>query len=297
MNHFITINRATCKQCFLCSEVCPNKILTQNSVHELAIRQKRVETCFRCGQCMAVCTSQSIVVDTLSYEKDFFPLPKREYEHDRQSFYNLISSRRAIRNFKDEPVPKELLEQVIEAITFAPPSFPPLKPELIIIQDAQRIKQALPEMIRVYNTLLTMMKNSITRFFIKRELGGKRFKTLQHHLVPLLRHRMPFLKDGSEDTITRNAPAMILFLADRNGEDNNQDITIAATYGILAAHALGLGGSIMDIIPPAINHSKTLRQIFSIPDSHDVESSIILGYPKYKYQRGIRRSLKTIRWQ
>jgi len=40
---------------------------------------------------------------------------------------------------------------------------------------------------------------------------------------------------------------MIIFHANRNEENCREDIIIAATYGILAAHALGLGGSIMDI--------------------------------------------------
>jgi nitroreductase/NAD-dependent dihydropyrimidine dehydrogenase PreA subunit len=296
MNHSITINQSTCKKCFLCAEVCPNKILTGNPTSNLAIRQERIETCFRCGQCMAVCTTKSILVKSLSYETDFFPLLKRDLNSDRQSFYNLISSRRAIRNFIDKPVPRESLEKVVEAISFAPPSFPPLKTAIIIIQDAQRIKQALPEMIHVYDSLITMMRNPIMRFFIKKELGIKIFRTMQNHLLPLLQHRMPMLKDGTEDTITRNAPAMILLLADRHGEDVSQDSTIAAAYGILAAHSLGLGGSMMDIIPPAINHNNKLRELFSIPDTHDVENSIILGYPKYKYQRGIKRNLKHVHW-
>ena len=40
-------------------------------------------------------------------------------------------------------------------------------------------------------------------------------------------------KCGNEDPFTRNVPVMILFLAE-NGEDISQDISIVATYGILA---------------------------------------------------------------
>jgi hypothetical protein len=97
-------------------------------------------------------------------------------------------------------------------------------------------------------------------------------------------------------TLTRNAPTMILFLADRTEEDISQDISIAATYGMLAAHSLGLVDSIMDIIPPAINKDPELRKLFSVPDHLEVVTSIIIGYPKYKYQRGIKRSLKSVEW-
>ncbi len=89
---------------------------------------------------------------------------------------------------------------------------------------------------------------------------------------------------------------MILFLAEKNGEDISQDISIAATYGILASHSLGLGGSIMDIIPPAINRSPELRKMYNIPDEQDVITTMIIGYPKYKYRRGIKRKLKEVKW-
>lgn len=37
------------------------------------------------------------------------------------------------------------------------------------------------------------------------------FKTVSEYLMPLLKSRMKELKEGTEDTVARNAPAMILF--------------------------------------------------------------------------------------
>ena len=294
MGNIISINQKTCKKCLLCSEVCPNKIIVRKNSNEMSFRPDRIDLCFKCGQCMAVCSTQSIVVDGLSYEHDFFSLPdKASYEN---SFYDLIHTRRAIRNFKDKSVPKEILEKIVQAISFAPPSFPPSKIKIIVVQNTILIRKALPNMVQLYDYLTKMMRNPIIRFFIKKEVGKKKFKTMKGHLIPLLNSRLPELKNGTEDTLTRYAPAMILFLADKNEEDISQDISIAATYGILATHALGLGGSIMDIIPPAIERDKELRKLFSIPDNHEIVTSIIVGYPKYKYLRGIKRELKSVQW-
>jgi len=294
MKNIININQETCKKCLLCSEVCPNKIPVRNNSNVMAARPDRIDLCFKCGQCMAICSTQSIVVEGLSYEHDFFILPeKASYEN---SFKDLIHTRRAIRNFKDKPVPKDLLEKIVEAISFAPPSFPPLKIKIVVVQDAELIKTALPNMIKLYDSLYGNMKNPIIRYFIKKEVGKKKFKTMQEHLIPLLKSRLPELKKGTEDTFTRHAPAMILFLADKNEEDISQDISIAATYGMLATHSLGLGGSIMDIIPPAIERDKELRKLFCIPDNHEIVTSMIIGYPKYKYLRGIKRDLKSVEW-
>jgi nitroreductase len=275
-------------------EVCPQKLYIKNSSNEISTRPNRIDLCFQCGQCMAVCSTKSVVVDGLSYENDFFELPEdASYEN---AFFNLIHTRRSVRNFKDKPVPTEVLKKIVEAISFAPPGFPPLKTEIIVIQNRELIRNALPNMIKLYDKLVVMMGKSMYRYFIKKEVGEKKFKSMENHLIPMLKRRLPELKNGTEDTITRYAPAMILFTADKNGEDIQHDISIAATYGMLAMHSLGLGGSIMDLIPPAINKDGELRKMFSVPDDHEVITSMIIGYPKYKYQRGIKRELKSVKW-
>lgn len=295
MENPITIQRETCKACGLCAQVCPNKIMSVNKTEPAAIsfRQDRLPTCFKCGQCMAVCPSQSIVVAGLSYARDFFELPPSPAA---QSFFDLIERRRAVRNFEDKPVPRELLEKVVEAISFAPPGFPPLKTEIVVVQDTAVIRQALPHMIELYDFLVRAMQHPIKRLFVRRSAGAEAFHTIETHLLPLLLTRLPELKQGTEDTLTRGAPAMIILHANRAAENYKADAYIAVTYGFLAAHALGLGGSAMDIIPPAIEKSRALRQLFSIPETNQVVAAMILGYPKYRYQRGIKRSLKSVQW-
>jgi len=115
-------------------------------------------------------------------------------------------------------------------------------------------------------------------------------------VAPLLKARMADLRSGKEDTIMRRAPALILLHADRNSENYMPDIYIALTYGFLAAHALGLGASAMDLIPPAVEKSQELRAFFKIPEGHEVVASMIVGYPKYQYKRGIRRGMKSVTW-
>ena len=151
-------------------------------------------------------------------------------------------------------------------------------------------------MIKLYDDLVRAMGNPIGRFFIRREVGKEKFNTIKNHLIPLLKSRLPELKRGEEDTLTRYAPAMIVFHASKTAENYEADAYVALTYGFLAAHALGLGGSAMDIIPPAIQHSPELRKMFSIPDGNQVVASMILGYPKHQYPRGIRRALKSVTW-
>lgn len=183
-----TINHTTCKKCSLCREVCPNKIIiTEQANNQMSFRPDRVALCFKCGQCMAICPTKSINIDGLSYNQDFFDLPVNN--SFVEPFFDMISSRRAIRNFIDKPVPKEILERIVQAISLAPPCFPPLKTEIVVVQDTAKIRKALPYMIELYDFLLKAMNNPIARIFIRKEVGKQKFKTMESHLVPLMKIR------------------------------------------------------------------------------------------------------------
>jgi len=291
----LTIDHETCRRCFLCTEVCPNKILAKGDKDLIVVRPEREHLCMECGHCMAVCPTCSVHAGKLSYENDFFEIENSG--NIDKSFDELIMSRRSVRNFKNTPVPREVLEKIADAISFAPPSFPPHRTELIIVNDTELIEKSLHIMIDNYSSLIKMMNNPIMRHFIKGKTGPAKFLTLKNHLIPILKAKMPDMKAGNEDALTRGAPALILFLTEKNSEDNSQNISIATTYGMLKIHSMGLGGTIMDIIPPAINRNAELRKMYGIPDTHDIFTSLIVGYPKFKYQRGIRRDLKSIQWK
>lgn len=295
MTSTIQIDQDKCSGCGLCVGVCPNRILQKNSQQTIEFIPQRLWSCFQCGHCMAICPKQAIQIAALSYDTDFYPMPFLSTEANPQ-FEQLIASRRAIRNFQDRPVEHALLEKIVETIRQAPPAFPPVKTEVTVINDRALLNSSLPLMIEVYASLLSAMKNPIARGFVKREVGREKYITLREHVVPLMEDRLPDLRSGKEDTIMRYAPALILFHADRNSENYIPDIYIALTYGFLAAHSLGLGASAMDLIPPAVEKSPQLRKLFQIPDQNEVVASMIVGYPQYKFQRGIRRSLRSETW-
>ncbi len=294
MENRIRIDEAVCRVCGLCAAVCPAQIMRRDSETGITFRRDRLRFCITCGQCMAICPTQAITVEGFDYARDFFALPKGPAAD--MPFLDMIRTRRAIRTFKDQPVPHDLLEQVVQAITFAPPGFTPIKTEVTVVQEPAALRQALPEMIRVYDRLVTAMRHPVARFFVRRKVGAAKFRTLEQHVVPLMANRLPELKQGVEDTITRHAPALILFHAHREAENYEADAYIALTYGFLAAHALGLGGTAIDLIPPAVQNSPELQRLFGIPEENVVAAAMILGYPRYPYQRGIKRELRRVTW-
>jgi nitroreductase len=243
---------------------------------------------------MAICPTAAIQVDGLSYETDFAPLTREEV--DAGAFWALLENRRSIRVFKEMPVPREVLERIVEAISLAPMGYTPSKVEVNVVQRRETIERALPLMVELYETLLARMENPVARFVIRRQLEPEAWISLTEHVLPGLAYRLPEMEAGGPDTITRGAPAMLLLHAHREAGHHSQDILIALTYGLLAAHALGLGATAIGLVPPAVNKTPALREMFQIPPDNEVVSSMVVGYPKYRFRRAIRRSLASVRW-
>lgn len=114
-----------------------------------------------------------------------------------------------------------------------------------------------------------------------------------NNLYPISKLKNYKLEYG--DRITRNAPVLIIFHAAEGAEAHSKNSMIYASYTMLAAHALGLGAAMNEIVPAAINKNKKVREVFDIPGTHEASISLILGYPKYSYQRTVKRRKHSIR--
>jgi nitroreductase/ferredoxin len=289
-----SVNLETCKKCGLCAEVCPNQIMEWVEGKEPTFRADRLSLCFQCGHCMAVCPTRSIIAGGLSYEMDFFELPLGGL--GECDFFNFISSRRSVRNFQDKPVPKEMLQRIIQGVTLAPMGFPPHKVEVTVAQNRAIIKKALPHLMKLYGDLNKWMKNPLVRFLMKKKMKPETFKTIQNHILPAMEKGLPEMKEKGTDIFTRGAPALLLFHAPRDSENHTEDVQVALTYGLLAAHSLGLGATAIGLIPPAVERNQELRKLFQVPKDNEVLASMIVGYPKVTFQRGIRRGLPKVTW-
>jgi hypothetical protein len=161
-----------------------------------------------------------------------------------------------------------------------------------VVTDRSLIQRAVPLMADLYAGLIKIQADPASQAAFKKMVGEDIYKMLSEHVLPLMKVRMPGLKAGTEDTIARGAPCMILF----HSPVRNEDIFIALAYGLLAAHSLGLGACAIGLIPPAISRNPELRKMFRVPEGNQVLASMVLGYPKYKYSRGIRRSPAGLTW-
>lgn len=286
------IHQDCCNQCRLCIEVCPCNIIQTNSAGKTTFIPERFSICLKCGQCMAVCSTKAIQIDGLIYGKDLIELPANVVDYPM--FVDFLANRRSIRNFKNKPVASDVIQQIIESISYAPFGAQPEKVFLTVVNNRNTIESALPFIEKFLDNIVKWVENPFASFMIRQRKGIETFNTIKNHLYPMARLENYKLKFG--DRITRNAPAMVIFHARTDAEEHTNNSVIYSIYFMLAAHAFGLGATMVGIVPAAINKVKMVRNIFQIPRENEAVMSVIFGYPKYKYKRAIRRKNKNINW-
>jgi nitroreductase/NAD-dependent dihydropyrimidine dehydrogenase PreA subunit len=278
------IDQSSCKNCGICTEVCPNKIIGQNgSIH---FKQEREHLCLQCGQCMAVCSTKSVHVKGLSYDNDFNEILSNK--KDYKNFIEILSTRRSVRNFKSRPVSEELIDEIVNSVTYAPYGAAPEKMEISIINNRETIESALPLISDFFHRLEKMIENPVKSKLLGILVGKETFSTIRKHLYPIAKGGNYTLENW--DGITRGAPSIITVHAAKNAEAHTNNGVIYATYIMLAAHAIGLGATMIECVIPAINRNSRLKSIFHIPKQNEAVMSVIIGHPKYRYKRTIKRN-------
>jgi len=285
------INYETCTSCGACARVCGGRIIRKVD-GRYEIRTYEGWECFTCGNCMAVCPSQSITVEGLSYDM-FAPLKKAAVGFD--PFYGALLSRRSVRNYKKEPVPRDVLESVIRAAATAPMGVPPTEVEILVLDKRADIERLLAEVRRQYRGLLFMMGNPITRAIMRFIQGAVMYHVLRTHVVPAARHA---LEESEKDReyFTYEAPAFMIFHGNRYKVAIEQDCLIAASYVTVAALTLGLGTCFSGMIPPIIDRGKAIKELLGIPKDNGVYAGLMIGYPSVTIKRAIPRTFKSVRF-
>jgi nitroreductase/NAD-dependent dihydropyrimidine dehydrogenase PreA subunit len=280
----------SCSNCGTCVQVCPALVLTKNASGNVCFNDENLSICLECGQCMAVCRTKSVHVKGFDYDKDFFELS------NSNDFLSIVENRRSVRRFKPLPLKKEEIEKILYILSLIPHGDSHHHVEISIINNRDKIMESLPLMQDFYKKLGKWLHNPFMCKMIKFKKGAATIKTLKNHLLPRIEKGVYQNTNYDYDGITRGAHTLMIFHAPIDSEEHVEDSYIMATYTTLAAQSMGIGSTIVGLVPAAINKTSALRRMFNIPDNHEAVVSVILGYPQIKYRRGIKRNLKKVNW-
>ena len=270
----ITINQQTCTQCGLCAAVCAaNIIVFKDGQYPRKIPGFDL-ACLKCGHCVGICPSGSLTHQSVPLED--CPSIKRELTISPEQCEQFIRARRSIREYKNQPVEKDVIIRLIDIARYAPSGHNDQDVEWLVIdkkEDLLKIEKAGTEWIR--------------------EAIVKQPRLSQVMNFPKMLEK----QEKEYNSFLRGAPVLIIAMAAKNRPMSATNCIIAMTTLELAAPSLGMGGCWAGFVAIMASSYPPVQEALGIPADKAGYAHMMLGYPKYHYSRVLARKSPNILWK
>lgn len=273
MNRF-RVDANECRRDGICAAVCPRRIIAWTEGELPVVAPEDESFCLTCGHCVAVCPHGAASVAGVSVD-DCPPL-EAALRPSWPQVRHFLRSRRSIRVYRDRTVPRDTLQQLIEVARYAPTA-----------SNSQT----------VHWTVLSGREQ--LRPLSECTIGWMRGLVTSRPGTPIAERFGPYLAawDRGEDGILRNAPNLVVASAPKEASNGLVDCTIALAYFELAALPLGVGTCWAGLLQAALlNHPKA-RELLALPEGHTAHYPMMVGYPRFSYQRLPERREPAITWR
>lgn len=289
----IRIDREKCIQCLKCVDVCPTRIFAWKAPEEEApqVEIENQEFCIFCGHCVAICPEDAVLHERLPMEL-FTPL--EAVKITAEALQNLMLSRRSIRAYKPDLVPRIVIEQLLEVAIHAGTASNIQDVEFTVVQD----KKVLEELeIVVFQAIWDQYKrfgNPILRKLYRLKYNKNQFKA-NYMYYKFFKCAMEN-KKRKPNIILRGAPAVIVLHTPGKNTLDVANCTLAIANMTGMAQTMGLGvcwGGFMVVVA---RQSLLINRILEIPKSRKIMGCLMIGYPKHRYLKRIPRKQPKVKW-
>lgn len=267
---FVTVDYSKCIKDGLCVLECPARIIEMQEEGPVAVDGAE-KFCIRCGHCVAICPEAALSLDFLSPEScrqvdETLSLDARQAEY-------FLTSRRSIRTYRKKSVPTSELEKIIGIASSAPTGSNRQPVHWIIVYEQEKVHAVA---VHVVDWLRFMCKNHPD-------------VAANFNMESLVRS----WEDGI-DRICRNAPHLVFAFTAKDIGSGKADCDTALAYLELALPSFGLGSCWAGYVTNAVNRWPPLADFLGISDDKQIQGALMLGYPKFKYQRIPERNRPVI---
>lgn len=275
----LTVDSSTCIKCGKCVELCPSRILEQKSKGG-EISLVNIETCIKCGHCAAICPTESI-------SHNYFPLtklPSYNYEDypTEEQFMLLCKARRSNRAFSKKPVPKELINKILEASHSAPTASNSRKISYTVITSPEKLKIIIEFTLEVFESARKKLTLPLVKTLTRKFLPG----TFRY--VPVFDRLYKSYHNEGIDLILKKATAVILYHTPSSYRFGVADTNLSYQNGSLMAECLGVNQFYLGFVCTAANLNKgVLEKKLGIDGK--IQAGMGVGMPKYRFSKYIER--------
>ncbi len=295
----ITVDADKCTYCGSCLEECPFRLLemkTKKSLptpKEIEVRSAE-ERCVNCGHCMAVCPVGALTLHGASHglvaspgaqtPEDCVPI-RPELDVSKEQMIQLLTGRRTHRAYKDEEIPRETIEEIIEVARYGPSGHNSQLPQWVVISDKEEIK-GIGEMVIDF-----MRTNKEPN--MEHPYPWDFYGTDSDLLVELWENGVDSIFRGAPHLVILCGPAFLTgyYIA-------REQAAIRQVYLDLAAHPYGIRTVWIGFLTAAcMMHPPALEAVARhVPPGLELYDAMCMGYPKNKYRRIPLRLKPIITW-
>ncbi|SMC20839.1 Nitroreductase [Desulfacinum hydrothermale DSM 13146] len=269
----IKVDETKCDQDGACVRACPAGILTQQASGLPAVVRGMAQFCIACGHCTAVCPHGALdnVRAPLSTQTPLERFPVL----DPETALTFLRSRRSIRCYKPEPVPRELMEKLLQAARYAPSGHNSQGLSFLVVEKPEHMKGVKERVARWMKALVDSGSELAHKF----------------HMPGILR-----AYEQGQDRILRDAPHLIVVTAAKDHAPARVTTFLALEYVELYATSLGLGTCWAGYVNTCAQMTPDLAAFLGIPDDHVITGTMMVGYPDEIYHRLPERNPLDLRW-
>lgn len=262
----ITVDRKACVSCGMCIRECVVGCIQFDDEKIPQYVQNGSQMCVGCQHCFAVCPTGALSFG----DKKSADAVSVSYG-DSESLLKLIKSRRSVRFFKQQDVPKEKISQIIDMLAYPPKGGNADSLHFSIVGTAEKMERIINF---TYETINGIAKGA-----------------------PVIEFCRDNFNKGI-DFIYRNAPAMIAVSVDKSkavAGCENADPIIALSYLDLYAQSIGVGTLWSDCTLSVMNELPEVRAMLEIPAGFTLNYTMLLGISAVKYQRTVQREAANVK--
>ena len=270
----LIVDESKCKQDGICAAICPSHVIGLGGKDKFPKIPTRLENgCIQCGHCVSVCPHGALD-HRLVPKASCPPIDPSLLITERQA-EQFLRSRRSVRVFKDDKVEKEKIQRLIEIARYAPTA-----------------GNSQPITWRVVTDRKTLERTAdLTADFLQHVID-----TRQKGDYPVYYPAMVKGHKAGQDPIVRRAPVLLIASTPEMRSNGTVDISLAFSYLELMAPNLGLGTCWAGLVYSALLNDARVRELLGLPEDAGHYYAMLLGYPKFKFQRLPMRRPPKIDW-
>lgn len=263
----VVIDQEKCIGCEACVKDCPGSAIKIQDKKAVYFR-----SCILCGHCVAICPTAAVSIpeydmeEVEQYEKETFTLRP-------ENFLHAVKFRRSIRNFKDQNLPKDKVQRILDAGRYTATAKNQQACTFVFVQDSlEEFKELVwSEMPGIIERLEQEGASDYAKAF---RIFYRRWQ-----------------RDHQCDTFFFNAPSFLV-----TASENPLDGGLAASNMEHMAVAEGAGVLYSGYMIRVLKVSPVLRRWLGIGDK-PVSCCMLLGYPAVSYRRTAPRKKADIIWR